>query len=95
MRLCVMKYGMPTAKSHDNHADKDAAPRPAHSRLPGNVGFRWETHFPAKDGINIPDREFSGSRTWRYERGLIRRPAIPPSTASDVPVTDDASGLAR
>ena len=45
--------------------------------------------------INIPDREVSGSRTWRYERGLIRRPAIPPSTASDVPVTDDASGLAR
>jgi hypothetical protein len=89
-----MKYGMPTAKATITtpirtppHAQPIVASR--------NVGFRWETHFPAKDGINIPDREFSGSRTWRYERGLIRRPAIPPSTASDVPVTDDASGLAR
>ena len=30
-----------------------------------------------------------------HERGLIRRPDMPPSIASAVPVTDDASGLAR
>ena len=30
-----------------------------------------------------------------HERGRRRRPAIPPSTASAVPVTDAASGLAR
>jgi hypothetical protein len=41
-------------QSHNHHADEDTAPCPAHSRLPGNVGFRWDGHFPAKDGINIP-----------------------------------------
>ena len=30
-----------------------------------------------------------------HERGRGRRPAMPPSTASAVPVTDAASGLAR
>ena len=30
-----------------------------------------------------------------HERGLIRRPDMPPSIARAVPVTDDASGLAR
>jgi len=65
MLLCVMKYGMPTAKAM------------------------------ISTPIRTPPHAQTTHEFWRYERGLIRRPAIPPSTASDVPVTDDASGLAR
>ncbi len=37
----------------------------------------------------------AAGRAPRHERGRRRRPAIPPSIASAVPVTDAASGLAR
>ncbi len=56
----------------------------------GDVDRRPAEAAQRKRGL----RRCRGSRSG-HERGLIRRPAMPPSTASAVPVTDDASGLAR
>jgi hypothetical protein len=67
-------------QGHDNHADKDAAPRPAHSRLPAmsvsdgrrTARLRVElTFWIWKSPAHVP-----GARRVAGDRGNVRRVAV-------------------
>ncbi len=71
-----------------------AQDRPEFLHAEGAVEHRERLCPRLRMRLEIPQVDV-GVEHPRHERGRSRRPAIPPSTASDVPVVDRACGEAR